>query len=370
MNRQATRHPARRRGVVVASLTCVVAVLTAGPALADPPGPTNYRAEVVGIEPPTDAVDAEVLGGDSFLRLTVAEGHEALLRGYDGEELYLRFDANGEVYENRRSQSYYQNQSRYDPSAADRPSDLGADVPPDWVRVSSTGSYAWHDHRIHWMSPATLPFRAETDGSGEARPVDPSLGEPQPTTVWSEPIPLTVDGEQVGIVGEVTYLPDASPVWTVLAALVALGGATLIGWRRPAVGILAGAVGGAVLALAVSVPQVVGLVPGVEPQPLQVIVPAIALLVVGAGMSVRSRSEFSLVVAGAAGLPLLGWALSNLGAATAPIVPPSAVPDGLSRLALGAVAGGGLAAIVLGVRTLLTSDAFALDPGPASTDAG
>lgn len=358
----------RRRGAVVAAVGCLVMVLTAAPAFADPPGPTNYRAEVVGIEPPTDAVEAEVLGGDSFLRVTVAQGHEALLRGYDGEELYLRFDANGEVYENRRSQSYYQNQSRYDPTAADRPAELGVDVPPDWVLVASDGSYAWHDHRIHWMSPTTLPFRADTDDAGQARPVDPALGEPQPTTVWSEPIPLTVDGEQLGIAGEVTYLPDASPVGALVAAALALVGVVLLGWRSATAGILVGAVGGAVLALAVSVPQVVGLTPGVEPQPLQVIIPAIALLVVGAGMAARARSTVALAVAGAAGIPLLGWAVSNVGAVTAPIVPPSVVPAMLFRVVLGAVAGGGIAVVAVGMRALATSDALSLDPGPGAVD--
>lgn len=358
----------RGRWLVAIGLAGLLSVLTAGPAAADPPGPTNYRAEVVGIDPPTDAVEAEVLGGDSFLRLTVAEGHEALLRGYDGEEQYLRFAPDGEVHVNLRAEAHYQNQSRYSPGAADRPAEVGADVPPQWELVSTTGSYAWHDHRIHWMSPTTLPFRA-IDSGGEGQQVDPSLGEPQPTTVWSEPIPLTVDGQQVGIVGQVTYLPDASPVPAVVAALLVLVGVVWLGRRAPATGIAVGAAGGAIVALAVSVPLVVGLPAGVEAQPLQVIVPLIALLVVAAGMSVGARSSFALVVAGAAGIPLLGWAVSNVGALTAPIVPPAAVPDAVVRVALGVVVGAGLASIALGVRDLLTGGALSLDPGAEPADA-
>lgn len=343
-------------------LALLAMVLTAGPAAADPPGPTNYDAEVVGLEPAVDGVEAAVLGGDSFLQLTVAAGHEVVVRGYDGEELYLRFDPTGEVYENHRSRTYHQNQARYSVSDSAIPSDTGAGVPPDWVLVSTTGSYAWHDHRIHWMSPSTLPFRA--DGGDEAVPVDPSLDEPQPTTVWAEPIPILVDGERIGIVGELTYLPDASPVLPLLAAVVALAVVVALGLRSPVAGIVAGGVGGAVVALAVSVPRVVGLAPGVQGQPLQVIVPAIALLVVGAGLSVRSRSAFALVVAGAAGIPLLGWVVTSLGALTAPIVPPGTLPDGAVRLAVGLVAGAGLGAVVVGVRDLLTGEALSLDPGP------
>lgn len=348
-------------------LALVLMVLTAAPAVADPPGPTHYRAEVVAIDPPVDGVDARVLGGDSFLQLTVAPGHEALVRGYDGEELYLRFAADGEVHVNLRSQSHYQNQARYDPSAADRPAEVGAGVPPDWVLVSTTGTYAWHDHRIHWMSPATLPFRGDTEQGGEATRVDPSLDEPQPVLVWAEPVPLTVDGQQVGIVGASTWFPAASPVPALVAGLVVLGAVVGLGRRSAVVGIVTGVLVGTVTAVVVGVPQVVGLVPGVEAQPLQVAVPLLALLVAGAGLSVRSRSNFALVVAGAAGIPLLGWAATNLGAVTAPVVPPDTLPDALVRVAVGLVVGAGLGALVVGVRDLLTGDALSLDPGPEPT---
>ena len=355
-----TRSPGRARARIV--LGCVVGllVLTASPAAADPPGPTNYRAEVQGLRPPVDGVTAEVLGGDSFLQLRVAEGHEVVVPGYDGEELYLRYDADGSVHVNLRSVSHYQNQSRYDPGAADRPAEVGADVPPEWQLVSTDGTYAWHDHRIHWMSPNRLAPAA--DGSGD--PVDPSLGEPQPTTVWAEPIPIRADGDQVGITGELVHLPPASPLPTVLAAVAVLVAAVLIGRRSAAAGVLAGVLGGAVVAVAVSLPQVVGLPAGVEAQPLQLVLPGLAVVVALAGWAVRGRSAFGLAVAGAGGVPLLGWTLANLGGLTAAIVPPESIPDLLGRLALGVAAGGGLGAVVVGVGDLLGGDALSLDPGP------
>jgi hypothetical protein len=356
------RHTTVRRLRRSGLLALLLLVLTAAPALADPPGPTNYRAEVVGLEPAVEGVEARILGGDSFLQLDVAEGTEVVVRGYDGEELYLQFEADGTVLENRRSRTYHQNQARYSVADSAIPDDAGPDVPPQWVEVSTTGSYAWHDHRIHWMSPTTLPFRADTDGTGEAAPVDPSLGEPQPTTVWAEPIPITVDGEQVGIAGEVTWYPDTSPLPTVLAGVAALAVVLAIGLRSTTAGIVTGVVGGAAIAIGVSIPSVFGLAPGVQGQPLQLVVPAIALLVLAAGLSVRGRSAFGVVVAGAAGIPLLVWVATNLGAMTAPVVPPGALPDVLVRLAVGAVAGAGLAAIGLGVRGLLGSDALSLDP--------
>ena len=338
-------------------------VLTAGPAAADAPGPTNYRAEVTGLDPDVDGVRPPCSVGTRSCSSSVDPGHEVVVRGYDGEELYLRYDADGSVYENLRAATHYQNQSRYNPSAVPPPGEVGPGVPPDWQLVSTSGSYAWHDHRIHWMSPTTLPYRADTGGDA-ATQVDPSLDEAQPTPVWAEPVPITVDGQQVGIVGQLTYYPDASPLPAIVAAVLALAAVVALGWRSATVGVLAGAVGGGAVALAIGVPQVVGLAPGVVGQPLQVVVPLIALLVAGAGLSVRSRSPFAVVVASASGLVLLGWCVTNLGALTAPIVPPGTWPDALVRVAIGLVAGAGLGAVVVGVRDLLGGDALSLDPGP------
>lgn len=339
------------------ALAVLLMVLSATPALADPPGPTNYTAVATGIQPAVDGVEARVIGGDSFLQLSV-EGHEVVVPGYDGEELYLRFDSNGEVYENRRSQSYYQNQSRYNPEAADRPAEIGADVPPEWVLVSTNGTYAWHDHRIHWMSPNTPPPLA--DGSGQD--VDPSGTSVQRVNWWTEPVPIRVDGQPAGISGELLYHPPASPLPTVLAAVAVLAGALVLGRRSMTAGLAVAVAGPGLLALAVSLPERVGLPAGVQGQPLQLVLPAIALLVAAAAWSARDRSPFALPLAGLAGVPLLGWFLANLAGITAAVVPPDVVPDLASRLVLGAVAGGGLAGVVLGVQHLLFSDALSLDP--------
>ena len=158
-----------------------------------------------------------MLGGDSFPQLTVEEGREAL---------YLRFEASGEVCENRRSQTYYQNQSRNNPGAADRPDELGADVPPDWVLVSTTGSYAWHDHRIHWMSPITLPFLAVAEDSGEERTVGPDADEPQLTgSIWMDPVPAGIPllGWVITNIGAVTAPIVPPGRWPDVLVRIAVG---------------------------------------------------------------------------------------------------------------------------------------------------
>jgi len=95
----------RRRTLVGVALGVSVLVASAGPAAADPVGPTNYRSDVTAVTPASDGVDVDVLGGDAFLRVTVAPGHEVLVPGYDTDEdaaPYLRFRGDGTVEVNTR----------------------------------------------------------------------------------------------------------------------------------------------------------------------------------------------------------------------------------------------------------------------------
>jgi hypothetical protein len=87
--------------------------------------------------------------------------------GYEGEP-YVRIAPDGTVEVNQRSRRGGSNDERYetDPNAVDAPADMAVDAPPRWEVVGSDGAFAWHDHRIHWMSPA-LPGQ-----------VDPSARDP------------------------------------------------------------------------------------------------------------------------------------------------------------------------------------------------
>ena len=82
------------------------------PAMADSAGPTDYRSEVVAIDPPTPSIAVSIVGGDSFVLLRVDPGVEVEIMGYQ-DEPYLRFAADGSVFENQRSPATYINGSRY-----------------------------------------------------------------------------------------------------------------------------------------------------------------------------------------------------------------------------------------------------------------
>jgi hypothetical protein len=99
------------RWLAAAAVGVTVALSIGSPALADPAGPTDYRSEVVAVEPPTPTIEVGIIGGDSFVELTVASGTEVVVLGYQGEE-NLWFRADGTVWENRNSPSTYLNEDR------------------------------------------------------------------------------------------------------------------------------------------------------------------------------------------------------------------------------------------------------------------
>lgn len=178
----------------LALIATIVGVLgTPGVARADPAGPTDYESEVIGLDPEVTTIDVDIVGGDSFVRLDVRPGVTVTVQGYRGEP-YLRFDADGAVWENRRSPATYQNSERY--GVGSLPPEADAAAAPEWRRVADGGSWAWHDHRAHRMDP--FP------------PVNAERGE----QVLDAVVPLVVDGVEVEVRVASTWMPAPSP-WPV-----------------------------------------------------------------------------------------------------------------------------------------------------------
>lgn len=199
------------RSVVAVVIACAGVMAMATPVAADPAVPTDYRSQVLAVEPPLpDGVTLRVLGGDGFLELTVQPGHTALVPDYESgpdtaRRPYLRFGPDGLVERNERSAAAVANESRFGSSAN---ADIGPE--PRWVEVANNGRYVWHDHRIHWMLPR--PPEA-VDAAGRV-----DLGGPDGT--WS--VDLDVDGEATTVRGELLLLESPSPLpYYALAALVA-----------------------------------------------------------------------------------------------------------------------------------------------------
>jgi hypothetical protein len=353
------------RRTAVASLVTVAVLGAATPATADPAGPTNYDSRLTGLEAedgtPSGEVPVrfEILGGDAFLAVSAAPGTEVEVPGYDGEP-YVRIAADGTVEVNQRSPSRWLNDARYGAEDVEVPPEADAAAPPRWEVVATDGEYAWHDHRIHWMSPS-LP-----------RQVDPAAGTAQPVTAWT--VPLRVDGQPLTLTGELRWLPGPSPAVPGSVALLAVAGAAALARLRPGWAPAAVAAGG-LLALGTGLAGTTGLPAGADADPFLVVLPALALAVVGVGALLgrggpargTGPAGRARLVAAAGGLPLLVWVVLQAAALTRPIVP-GALPAGLVRTAVAVAAVTGLAGLLVAGRTALA--ATSLDRAEAAPDAG
>jgi len=306
----------------------------AAPAAADPAGPSDFRSDVTGITPEVDGVAAEIRGGDAFLELTVDEGHEAIVYGYETNppKPYLRFTADGTVERNRNATATYINDDRKGGGTIPEPAQDPA-AEPDWEVVGDGGTYAWHDHRVHWMGEFDPPVaRGERVGGA----YDP----------WV--VPIEVDGQPAEVQGTLTFEETASPIPWAALALVAGG---LVGWggRRRAVRSAAAAlVAASALALLVGRADFSS-TPDAGGNPLLWILPAAALALAVAAL-VRHRSGTAVVFVLASVATLSGWALLRFQVLLKPVLPSDLSPS-LDRASVATAIGVSIASAYLAVTS-------------------
>jgi hypothetical protein len=284
-------------------VAAVVLVAGASPATADPAGPGDYRSEVTGIVPAVDGVRAEVRGGDAFLELSVDEGHEAIVEGYRGEP-YLRFREDGVVERNRLATATYVNDDRKGRGTVPAEvEEATATTPPEWEQVGDGGTYAWHDHRMHWMGGADpgVPRGSEVGGA-----YDP----------WK--IPIEVDGAAATIEGTLIYEDGTSPLPWVALALVLGGALAWFGRGRTTVLVPAALTALAAVALVVGRADFTSTPGGANA--LQWALPTVALVTAVVGLLPFTR-RFALVGALASVATLSAWSLFRLDVLTNPVLP-------------------------------------------------
>jgi hypothetical protein len=307
--------------LVAVAAGVAVMLVPAGAVGADPPGPTDYETVVVGIEPATPTIAVEMIGGDSFVQLTVQRGIEAVVLGYS-DEPYLRFRTDGTVEENRLSPAVAQNKDRYG-EASSATGDPNAT--PEWVVVGNNGTYAWHDHRAHWMSS------------------DPPPGFERGQRIQDGVIPLVVDGVTVRISVTTTWQEAPSRVPLVAGAIVAgFLVMTVLSMRARLAWVL---VAGAAAAGAIGWVQVNSVPESTGPSIIWWLLPAVAgvsaVIAVPLGRSVAS---YSLVLLG--GIELALWVFMRRDGLTRSLLPTDA-PFWLDR----AVTTGAAVAAAAGVAT-------------------
>ncbi len=314
---------ARRLVALIPALAVALVVGVASPAAADPAGPTDYETEILSIEPAVDDVEVTILGGDSFVQLVVDPGTEVSVVGYRGEP-YLRFAADGVVEVNERSPARWLNDDRY--GDTELPPDVDAEAEPSWVVVATGGSYAWHDHRAHWMN--------------EAKPPGAEAGD----VILEAVIPLRVDGEPVSVSVQSRLLAPPGPWASLVGALV---GVAVVTGARIALGPIGVDLAGglaAVAALVVGAIAYLSVPPETGPSVLLWALPAVAVVSLAAWAWARRSAIGASPLAGSvgpalvalAGLELLGWAWFRREAILRALIP-SDVPASVDRVVIVAV---------------------------------
>ena len=307
----------------------------AAPAQADPAVPTNYRSIVTGTDPETDGVTFDVVGGDSFLEVSAVPGHEVVIPGYF-DEPYVRIDPDGGVWVNENSPAHYINRDRY--GDVPIPEGVSREAPAEWVKVANDGRYAWHDHRVHWMS-YDLP---------------PSAGGNSPDLVFPWEVPFSIDGQDGTVLGQLVWIPSASPIAPLLAGSIAL--LPLAIWGRQRVEPMAALLGTAgVIATGGGLAQMLGTPASARVIPFELIFSVIAVVCSGLMLVTRTTRRSTARWAGfVGGLVLLAWAIANLPTLWMPVLP-STMPSGLERAGVAFVLWAGIGISLSAVASILNT---------------
>lgn len=191
------------RLATTAMLAALMTVVFAGPALAHGRGTdaSNFLS-VITAEPDLSEITFEIVNSDEYLQLTNASDVEAMVPGYSGEP-YLRIGPDG-VFENRNSRATYVNGDRFGQVVV--PPDVDVNADPEWRKISDDDSYAWHDHRVHWMATAQPPgVRSDPDST-------------QLVNQWT--VPFSTGGQDYEVAGDLTWVPGGSALVWLIPALI------------------------------------------------------------------------------------------------------------------------------------------------------
>lgn len=333
------------RATLAAAIAALGAFAVPSVAHADAAGPTDYVTEIVAIDgtPPGDdrsgpagLVTVSIEGGDSFVRVSVAPGHEVIVLGYAGEH-YLRIDAAGDVFHNSRSYATYYNEDRY--GSDDIPDHVDNEAAPEWERIGRGGDWSWHDHRAHFM--------------GTARPIGMEPGDSFPIQV----VPLLVDGVLVDVEVRTTLQPHPAWLPPAFGALIGLQVILLAGLAGPATTVIGGFIVGG-FALLAGLAQYLSLPPETGPLVTWWLLPVLALVCLVATVASYGRSaliERGLVAL--SGLLVVVWAFERRSGLTRAVIP-SELPAWFDRMVTAGALAGGATIVVLAVR-----DLFGRPPG-------
>ncbi|WP_445152173.1 hypothetical protein [Baekduia sp. Peel2402] len=197
-----------------AVLGVLAALALVAPVASAHQGNPNMESIIRAVTPNVAGVKLQVLNRDDRFQLDNRSKQDVLLYGYQ-DEPYARILADGTVQQNLRSPAYYLNNDRY--ANVEVPSAANAKATPEWKTLDRTGSFQWHDHRMHYMGKGTPPQVKDKD---------------QRQKVADYTIPIKVGADKGSITGAYWWSPQKSsgPPAGAIAALVVivLGGVAAV----------------------------------------------------------------------------------------------------------------------------------------------
>ena len=170
------------RRTLIAAIALALAGTLAAPAMAHQ-GDPRFDSVLTGTGVP--GLKVQVLNFGDRLLIQNRTGSTVTLEGYENEP-YARLLPDGTVQVNQRSPATYMNNDPY--SRVTVPKYADAKATPVWKTLEGDGRFETHDHRIHWMSPGTVPA-AVTDQDVRTKIFD-----------WSVPVQVG-DAKPVAITG-------------------------------------------------------------------------------------------------------------------------------------------------------------------------
>jgi len=175
--------------------------------VADQGSSYRYRSVITSVMPRAAGLSVQVLQFADRLLLVNHTGRTVTIYGYEGEP-YARVLADGTTELNVRSPAYFLNKTFYGDVSV--PPQADAKAPPRWQLLDRTASLEWHDHRIHYTSPAVPP---QVKDRGKR------------TLIFDWKIPIEVGSQPGAVRGQLFWVPESS---SVSVAAIAVGAAIVL----------------------------------------------------------------------------------------------------------------------------------------------
>jgi hypothetical protein len=192
------------RALALIALALMLTIVGAVPAQAHT-SKWQFHTRLLSVQPALRGVTVKVGDDGEWLTLTNTSAAAVVVFGYE-KEPYLRVGPDG-VWQNTLSPSTYMNESL---QIGAIPETVDTKAPPRWVRLNTSKSAAWHDHRVHWMGAELPPVVQENPGA------------PHVVNTWT--VAAMQGSKPITITGTLSWSPVSSVFYTltlpVMGALV------------------------------------------------------------------------------------------------------------------------------------------------------